>query len=95
MKCDTEFHLRDTLPLAMTWRTEPGCKKAIETRTRLFYEEDGEARPVRDDEVDGEAHRDSLLRYALQNEEWALCAALKQQDFRAEVWLILQFATIC
>lgn len=50
---------------------------------------------MRDDEVDREAHRESSLRYALQNEEWALCAALKQQDFRAEVWPIPHFVSIC
>lgn len=59
--------------------------QAIETRTRLFYAENGEARPVHDDEVDQESFRDSLLRHALQNDEWALCAALKQHSFSAGV----------
>lgn len=59
--------------------------QAVETRVRLFYEENGEARPVRDDEVDNEAHRVCLLRHALHNDEWALCATLKQNGFRPEV----------
>eukprot|EP00892_Ulva_mutabilis_P012822 jgi/Ulvmu1/9912/UM057_0070.1 len=83
--CEPDFHLIDTLPFATTWRTEPGCKKAIEIRTRLFYAENGEARPVHDDEVDTEAWRDSLLRHALHDEQWALCAAIKQHSISAAV----------
>lgn len=57
----------------------------METRTRLFLAEDGEARPVHDDEVDMEALRDSQLRHALHNEEWALCATFQEFSFRVEV----------